>query len=59
MIARGLAAVAALLLAASGLWAQEGEPHDTARVEQAQTTPMLQRESFSYSGAGRRDPRPL
>ena len=56
MIARGLAALAVLLLAAPGLRAQEGEPDDTAPVEQAQTAPRLERESFSYSGAGRRDP---
>jgi hypothetical protein len=56
VIARGLAALAVLLLAAPGLWAQEGEPDDAAPVEAVQAAPTLQRESFSYSGAGRRDP---
>jgi len=56
VIARGLAALAVLLLAAPGLWAQESEPDDAAPVQAAQTAPTLQRESYSYSGAGRRDP---
>ena len=56
MIARGLAAVALLLLAAPGLRAQDSEPDDAAEVERAQAAPTLERESFSYSGAGRRDP---
>jgi len=56
VIARGLAALAVLLLSAPGLWAQEGEPDEAAPVEQAQTAPTLERESYFYSGAGRRDP---
>jgi hypothetical protein len=56
VIVRGLAALAVLLLAAPGLWAQENGPDDATPVEAAQTAPTLQRESFSYSGAGRRDP---
>ena len=60
MRARGLTVIALLFAVAPGLRAQEGERDPAAEVDQAQTAPLLERETFSYSGAERRDPfRPL
>ena len=60
MSARGLTVAALLWLVAPGLMAQESGRNPAAEVDQAQTSPVLERETFSYSGAGRRDPfRPL
>ena len=60
MSARGLAVVALLFVVAPELRAQEGGRDPAAEVDQAQISPLLERETFSYSGAARRDPfRPL
>jgi len=56
MRARLLLTAALLLLPAPGLRAQEGE----SGAEAQQPAPRLERETYSYTGAGRRDPfRPL
>lgn len=60
MIARGLTAVALLFLSVPGLKAQEGEGVPVSDADQVQATRTLERETFSYSAGGRRDPfRPL
>jgi type II secretory pathway component PulC len=59
MKALALTAAAALLLVVPELRAQEGGDSDSD-VGQAQTAPLLERETFSYKDGGRRDPfRPL
>lgn len=51
-----VATLAALLLLCPGVKAQEaGQPHEDA-VQQAGTAPVLERETFTYARAGRRDP---
>lgn len=59
MMARGLAAAALFFLLAPGLQAQEADAAAEVGEEQAEQTqvaPLVQRETYSYTGAGRRDP---
>ena len=56
MRARILTALALLFLVTPGLRAQESDPDSGSEVERAQDAPVLERETFTYSSEGRRDP---
>lgn len=60
MRARLMAALALVVLAAPGLTAQETDSRTESEIDRAQAAPVLERETYTYSAAGRRDPfRPL
>lgn len=60
MRARLMAALALVVLAAPGLVAQETDSRTESEIDRAQAAPVLERETYTYSAAGRRDPfRPL
>jgi type II secretory pathway component PulC len=52
----GAMALLAFLAIAPAVSAQETEPTASTGRDESQAAPLLQRETYSYSGAGRRDP---